>query len=113
MNASFPAPDDVAFGGSADGLLVALVCETAFAMVPARDRRHFLVTGWRINRPMGEWTRGDFYGHSGELADEAAFRNTVLENAEHQRERKLLGRIEEYSRAHTPWGASQGATVYA
>ena len=113
MNAPFPAPDDVAFGRSADGLLVALVGETAFAMVPARDGRHFLVTGWRINRSMSEWTRGDFYGHSGELADESAFRNAVFENAEHQRERKLLGRIEQYSRIHTPWGVSQGSTVYA
>lgn len=113
MNAPSPASDDVAFGRSADGLLVALVGETAFAMVPARDGRHFLVMGWRTSRPMGEWTRGDFYGHSGELADEAAFRNAVLENAEHQRERRLLGRIEQYSRAHTPWGISQGSTVYA
>jgi hypothetical protein len=113
MNAPFPAPDDVAFGRSADGLLVALVGETAFAMVPARDGRHFLVTGWRMNRPMDEWTRGDFYGHSGELADESAFRNAVFENAEHQRERKLLRRIEQNSRIYTPWGVSQGSTVYA
>jgi hypothetical protein len=113
MNAPSPAPDEVSFGRSADGLLVALVGETAFAMAPARDGRHFLVTAWRISRPMAEWTRSDFYGHSGELADEDAFRSAVLENAEHQRERKMLGRVEEYSRAHTPWGASQGATVYA
>jgi hypothetical protein len=113
MNAPFPAPDEVSFGRSADGLLVALVGETIFAMAPARDGRHYLVTAWCISRPMAEWTRGDFYGHLGELADEAAFRSAVLENAEHQRERKMLGRVEEYSRAHTPWGASQGATVYA
>jgi hypothetical protein len=113
MNAPFPAPDEVSFGRSADGLLVALVGETTFAMAPARDGRHYLVTAWCISRPMAEWTRGDFYGHLGELADEAAFRSAVLENAEHQRERKMLGRVEEYSRAHTPWGASQGATVYA
>jgi hypothetical protein len=82
-------------------------------MAPARDGRHYLVTAWRIPRPMGEWTRSDFYGHSGELADEAAFRAAVLENAEHQRERRMLGRVEMYSRARTPWGASQGATLYA
>lgn len=113
MNAPSPLPDHVSFGRSADGLLVALVGDTAFAMAPARDGRHFLVTGWRIRRPMEEWKRDDFYGHSGELADEAAFRARVLENAEHQRERRMLGRVEEHSRAHTPWGASQGATVYA
>jgi hypothetical protein len=119
MNASSRAPDEApetpgnSFGRSADGLLVALVGETAFAMAPAQEGRHFLVTAWRISSPMDEWTRGDFYGHSGELADEAAFRSAVLENAEHQRERRMLGRGEVHSRDHTPWGASQGATVYA
>ncbi|MER9519455.1 hypothetical protein NKI44_19250 [Mesorhizobium sp. M0614] len=82
-------------------------------MAPARDGRHYLVTGWRIRRPMAEWTRGDFYGHAGELADEAGFRAHVEENALHQRQRAALGRREIHSRAHTPWGTSQGATVYA
>ncbi|MEY9424642.1 hypothetical protein ABIF69_011148 [Bradyrhizobium japonicum] len=121
LNASSPARQHqtvpefptVAFGRGADGLLVALVGETAFAMAPGRDGRHYLVTAWRIPRPMDEWKRNDFYGHSGELADEAAFRAAVFENAEHQRERKMLGRVEVESRAHTPWGASQGATLYA
>ena len=121
MNPSSPACIDsdapgfpgVSFGRSADGLLVALVGDTAFAMAPARDGRHYLVTAWRISRLMGEWTRGDFYGHAGELADEAVFRARVLESAEHQRERKMLGRVEVHSHAHTPWGASQDATVYA
>lgn len=108
-----PGLPGVSFGRSADGLLVALVGEHAFAMAPARDGRHFLVTGWRIGRPMAEWTRGDFYGHSGDLADENAFRAKVLENAEHQREKIALARREERSTANTPWGLSQGATVYA
>ncbi len=121
MNAPSPAHPQtqtpgfpgVSFGRSADGMPVALVGDTAFAMAMARDDRHYLVTAWRLSRAMDEWTRADFYGHSGELADEAAFRARVLENAEHQRERKMLGRVEEYSRAHTPWGTSQGATIYA
>ncbi|MER8601165.1 hypothetical protein NKH09_25375 [Mesorhizobium sp. M1339] len=56
-------------------------------MAPARDGRHYLVTGWRIRRPMAEWTRSDFYGHAGELADEAAFRAHVEQNALHQQQR--------------------------
>lgn len=47
------------------------------------------------------------------LADEAAFRTKVVENAEHQREKRALGRRETGSNANTPWGPSQGATVYA
>lgn len=103
---------EVAFGRSADGMTVALVGETAFCMTPARDGRRYLVTAWDIRKPMAEWTRSDFYGHSGDLADEAAFRAKVLENAEHQREKRALGRREIHSTAHTPWGPSQGATLY-
>lgn len=108
-----PGNVGICFGRSADGYPVALVGETAFAMVPVRNGRHYLVMGWRIRRPMAEWTRSDFYGHAGELADEAAFRAHVEENALHQQHRVALGRREIDSRAHTPWGTSQGATVYA
>ncbi|MFC2253525.1 hypothetical protein ACETRX_28065 [Labrys portucalensis] len=108
-----PGLPGVSFGRSSDGLLVALVGETAFAMAPGRDGGHYLVTGWRIGRPMAQWSRSHFYGHWGELADEAAFRARVLESAEHQREKRALGRKEIGSRASTPWGASQGATLYA
>lgn len=108
-----PDSSGILFGRSADGMLVALIADNAFAMAPARDGRHYLAFGWRLRRRMAEWTRDDFYGHGGELADEAAFRAKVLEQAEHHRERAALGRREIQSRAHTPWGASQGATVYA
>ncbi|MEH6953017.1 hypothetical protein V4R08_17495 (plasmid) [Nitrobacter sp. NHB1] len=121
MNAPSPARPQtrtpgfpgVSFGRSADGMPVALVGDIAFAMARARDDRHYLVTAWRLSRPMDEWTRNHFYGHSGELADEAAFRARVLENAEHQREKRTLGRHEICPRPGTPWGASQGVTVYA
>ena len=108
-------PDEapIEYGRSSEGWLVARVAETAFAMVPARNGGYYLATGWRLSRPMSAWTRSDFYGHAGELADEAAFRAKVIENAEHQREKKALQRGEVPSRAHTPWGVSQGATVYA
>ena len=62
---------------------------------------------------MEEWTRADFYSHGGELKDEASFRARVHENAEHQRQRAMLGRREIRSHANTPWGVSQGATVYS
>ena len=103
----------VSFVRSADGMPVALVGDIAFAMVPGREGRHFLVTGWRIGRPIEQWRRDDFYGHSGELADESEFRARVAENAEHQREKRALGRREIRSTVNTPWGPSQGATVYA
>ncbi|MFC3722002.1 DUF7007 domain-containing protein [Neoaquamicrobium sediminum] len=109
-NAGFP---EVSFGKSADGLMVALVGDTAFAMVPCRDLRYFLATGWRLRRPMEAWRRDDFYGNSGDIADEDAFRARIAEKAENQRELRGLGRQDVRSTANTPWGPSQGATIYA
>ena len=108
-----PDSSGVSFGRSADGMLVALLGDHAFAMVPTRGGRHYLASGWRIRRPLAEWKRDDFYGHGGDLANEAAFRAKVLEQAEHQRQRVALARRDIHSTAHTPWGLSQGATVYA
>ncbi|SJM34261.1 conserved hypothetical protein [Mesorhizobium delmotii] len=93
---------EVEFGRGADGLLVARAGDTAFAMAPDRDGRHYLATGWRIRRPIAEWTRSDFYGHCGELADEAAFRAKVEENAGHSQEKRALARREIRSTANTP-----------
>jgi len=109
------APDKsgASFGRSSDGLLVALVGENSYAMVPARGGQHYLATGWRISRPMAEWTRSDFYSHFGDLADEGAFRAKVLEQAQHCREKQALGRLRLAGGAHTPWGQSQGGTIYA
>jgi hypothetical protein len=112
---SSEAPDasGASFGHSADGMAVALVGENAYAMAPGRGGRHYLVSGWRLARPITEWTRSDFHGHGGDLADEDAFRAKILEQAEHQREKRGLGRRDIPSNAHTPWGPPQGATVYA
>ncbi len=114
-----PAPSAVSdvpgalFGHSGDGILVALVDDNAYAMMPGRDGKHYFASGWRIARPMAEWTRSDFYGHGGDLADESAFRSKVLEQAQHIEERRRLGRHDIPGCAHTPWGPSQGGTVYA
>lgn len=108
-----PAEAGVLFTRTHDGLLVAKVRDNAFAMMPATNGRHYLASARLLSRPMEEWSRADFYGHGGELADEAAFRARVHENAEHQRQRATLGRREIRTGANTPWGASQCATVYA
>ncbi|RVC87945.1 hypothetical protein EN739_34160 [Mesorhizobium sp. M2A.F.Ca.ET.017.03.2.1] len=110
---SISGSPEVEFGRSAGGFFVARAGDTAFAMLPASNGRYYLATGWRIRRPLAQWTRSDFYGHCGQLADEAAFRAKVLEQAEHAREKRALARQEVRSTAQTPWGPSQGATVFA
>lgn len=100
------------FGHSTEGFSVARLGDSAYAMLPGSGGGFYLASGWRLTKPMADWTRRDFYSHGGGLADEAAFRALVLEQAEHQREKQVLGRREVTSRAPTPWGASQGATLY-
>ena len=110
VQASLPIP---AFGQSADGLTVARIGDAAYAMIPTADSRYFLGSGWRLSKPLSDWKRSDFYGHGGDVADEAAFRALVQEQAEHQGEKATLGRQEFRANANTPWGPSQGAVRYS
>ncbi len=107
-----PGPE-VRFAISLEGFPVAQFGDTAFAMLPGRAETFFLGHAWRIRRPLEELLRKDFYGHGGVLVDQEAFRAQVLEQAEHAREKRALGRREIRSRIYTPWGPSQGATVFA
>lgn len=107
--ASSPIPE---FGRSADGLTVARVGDAVFALIPTADGRQSLANGWRLTKPMSDWTRSDFYGHGGEVDGEEAFRALMFEMAEHQREKADLGRQDVSSWANTPWGTSQSATRY-
>lgn len=104
-----PIPE---FGRSPDGLIVARLGDAAFAMIPKRNGGFFLGSGWRLSKPLSDWTRSDFYGHGGDVADEAAFRALVQEQAQHQAEVAALARRETRSPASTPWGPSQGAVHY-
>lgn len=108
-SASFPIPE---FGQSSDGLIVARIGDAAYGMIPKREGGYFLGSSWRQSKPFADWKRSDFYGHGGDIADEAAFRAYVQEQAEHQAEKATLGRQEFRAYASTPWGPSQGAVLY-
>ena len=106
---SFPVPE---FGRSADGLIVARIGDAAYAMIPTADGRHYLGSGWSLSKPLSDWKRSYFYGHGGDVADEAVFHALVQEQAEHQGEKATFGRKEFRANASTPWGPSQGAVRY-
>ncbi len=81
-------------------------------MIPTADSRYYLGSRWRLSKPLSDWKRSDFYGHGGDVADEAAFHAFVQEQAEHQGEKAALGRQEFRAHANTPWGPSQSAVRY-
>ncbi|MBY3327399.1 hypothetical protein HFO02_28145 [Rhizobium laguerreae] len=111
--AATPEGPVVDFGRSADDLPVARVGDLVFAMVSGRDGQHFLVSAWRVARPLSELKRDDFYSHHGAVADGAEFQARMFEQAEHSRELRALARPTVRMNCSTPWGPSQGATVYA
>ncbi len=121
MNAS-DLPDDatstledtrVEFGSSSEGFPVARLGDLLLAMLPRAAGGGFLASAWRLVQPLSTLRREHFYGHDGELADEAAFRSRVFETVQHQRELSRLQRLQTRMVCSTPWGPSQLATIYA
>ena len=100
------------YGTTADGLLAARVGDISYIAIPAGDGMR-LASGWRLSKPIDEWTAADVFGSEGTVADEAAFRAHVEAVSIHLTQRAALGRRETRMRISTPWGMSQGATIYA
>ncbi len=104
---------DVEFGRSKDGLSVARIGDLVFALVAGRDGECLLASARRVQRPLADLKRGDFYSHHGAIAGEVAFRARMVEQAQHCRELTALDRQTVRINRSTPWGPSQGATIYA
>src|SRR3546814_11660958 len=101
--------DDViaaVFGRAADGHLAARVEDIAFIAIPVKDGFR-IATGWRLTRPIDQWTATDASGASVIVADEEGFRALDEENAEHRCFLRTLGRREDRLRLYTPWGMAQ------
>jgi hypothetical protein len=110
--ADTPEFSGVQFARSAEDFPVARIDDITLAMLPFADGGGFLASAWRVSRPLTALKRGDFYGHEGRLANEEAFRDRVLETAQHRRELSALTRVQKRTACSTPWGTSQMATVY-
>lgn len=108
-----PEYSGVGSGKSADGLTVARVGDMVFALLPGRNGQHFLASAWRVSRPLADLKRDDFYSHDGMIEDETAFHFRMFEQAEHSRELRSLARRSARIHCNTPWGPSQGTTIYS
>lgn len=100
------------FGRSVDGHLAARVEDIAFIAIPVKDGFR-VATGWRLRKPIDQWTVDDVFGASATVADDAGFRAHVEENVEHRRQLRRLGRREDRLRISTPWGMAQASEIYA
>ena len=102
----------VHYGRTAGDLLAARVGDLGYIAIPAGDGLR-LASCWRLSKPIGEWTAADVFGSEGTVADEAGFRAHVEAIAVHLTQRAAFGRREKRMPISTPWGMSQGATIYA
>src|SRR3546814_13733243 len=75
--------DDViaaVFGRAADGHLAARVEDIAFIAIPVKDGFR-IAAGWRLTRPIDQWTATDAFGASALVADDEGFRATEIGRA--------------------------------
>lgn len=99
------------YGTTSAGLLAARVGDLGYIAIPAKGGFR-LASGWRLTRPIAEWTENDVFGSEGIVADKAGFRAHIDAVTLHLNQRQALGRKETRMRVATPWGLSQGATIY-
>ena len=100
------------YGKTRDGLSAALVGDHAFAMIPT-DTGYYLAKAWRLVSPIQDWTVADFPDRRSDPVDEAGFRRTVEEWANHVGQLADLDRRTISALVSTPWGLSQHAVRYA
>lgn len=100
------------FEQTVEGHLCARVGDTAFAMIPTAGGAFYLALALYSKQPDRQLTRDDFFGHEGRVVDEAEFRSLIDERMVNQRELDILGRRSVSSQMSTPWGTSQGGTVF-
>lgn len=107
-----PPPIIAVFGRTLEGLLAAQVEDLAWLAVPVSCGVK-IGSGWRLAKPMPDWTAADFHGAEGVVADEAGFRAHVETIALHRRQLPAFGRKTLDMHADTPWGVAQTSVAYA
>ncbi|WP_428645591.1 DUF7007 domain-containing protein [Roseibium sp.] len=100
------------FEKTVEGHLCARVGDTAFAMLPTAGGAFYLALALYSKQPDRQLRRDDFFGHEGRVVDEVEFRSLIDERMVNQSELDVLGRRSVSSQMSTPWGSSQGSTVF-
>lgn len=103
--------NDVHLEKTSDGLDAARVGDVVYAMAAARDGSFRVLSAWTAV-PVADLKQSSFMGSGDGVDGVEGFKSHLAEMQEHYRQVKSLGRHEEPSTARTPWGTSQGATVY-
>ena len=106
-----PVPIVAVFGRTSEGLLAARVEDLAWLALPVSGGVK-IGSGWRLAKPMSDWSAADFHGADGVVVDEGAFRAHVETIALHRRQLTAFGRKTLDTSADTPWGIAQTSVAY-
>lgn len=108
------APDPIAavFERTSEGLLAAQVEDLAWLALPVEGGIK-IASGWRLAKPLASWSRADFHGAEGVVADEAGFRAHVQVIAEHRVQLAAFYRRTVEPTIETPWGWPDHSVEYA
>lgn len=96
---------------TSDGLVAARAGNTVYAMLPRTDGRYTISAHYGAS-DIAELSHSDFAGILEEASGIEDFMAYMTDVMEHLRQKDALGRYEKPSATSTPWGKSQGATVY-
>jgi hypothetical protein len=100
------------YATTSDGHLAARLGDFSYIAVPT-DTQLRIASAWRLAKPIEDLSIMDVHGCEQVVDDEAGFRAWLDSVAHHLSQREALGRKEVRMALSTPWGASQGATIYA
>lgn len=104
----------IIYGTTADGLTAATVGKNTYCIRSGAKGALFISMNMHFGKApeISTMKESDFFSHLGHVADVDAFKAEMEDIAVNIDEVRLLGRREISSSTMTPWGKSQGATVY-
>lgn len=102
---------EVVYGKTSEGLTAARVGSSVYCLVPSQEG--LLIVYSHSDKSIEMLSRSDFYGHQGVVENEDSFRLEMEKRAHHQKQLIDLKRQDYPSSMRTPWGESQGGTIYS
>jgi len=102
--------DEIKIEKTADGLYAARVGSSVYVMAPFNGS--FRILSCYGKDDVSKLKLPDFYSYGDDVSGLDGFKAFLSDLAEHLKQAAALGRYEAPSKIRTPWGQSEGATVY-
>lgn len=101
----------IEYGTTSDGLKAARLGDVTYAVRKTVGGELFISHAYD-KKPLSELKASDFFGHEGRIDSYEAFVADMEDRLKGKEQVNALGRFDFDSKTRTPWGQSQGGTVY-